>query len=506
MKSQKFFFADTYQLVSISTYQITNYLCCMEFKLLNKASKDHQLYIIDNEASLKDVPGLEKDEQAFASAAFKENQSLVSINQYKRYVCIYLLKSKKTQWQTDEMLRKAGADLQAMANKLKMVEITINNLSAQYNAAYLIGEGAALANYQFLKYKTDAKKQESSLKTISYAPKSISIKEVNQLSVITDAIYRIRTLVNEPLNSMSAVQLAKEIAAMGKESGFKVTTLNKAQITKEKMGGILAVNRGSIDPPTFTVMEYKPGKALNKKPIVLVGKGVVYDTGGLSLKPTPNSMDRMKSDMSGAALVSGAMFAIAKLKLPLHIIALVPATDNRPGEDAYVPGDVITMYSGTFVEVLNTDAEGRLILGDALHWAKRYKPELVVDFATLTGAASVAVGEHGIVCMGTADENTKQAFRESGFRQYERLVEYPLWDEYGDMIKSDVADIKNIGGPSGGAITAGKFLEHFTDYPWMHFDIAGVSFAGGKKGYQTYGGTGYGMRMLLDFLLHYGKA
>ncbi|OJW82925.1 MAG: peptidase M17 [Bacteroidetes bacterium 46-16] len=477
----------------------------MEFKLLNKASKKHQLYLIDNENSLKQVTELAKNEVAFTRAAFSNNSVLVPVNQYNRTIYIYLVKSKDTDWQTSEMLRKAGAELQGALNKQKIEEITINNLSGMPGAAYLVAEGLALATYQFLKYKTDAKKQEYSLKTISFAPKSISVKEMEQLSIITDAAYRVRTLVNEPLNYLSAVQLAKEIAALGKEAGFKVTTLNKAQIEKEKMGGLLAVNRGSKEPPTFTVMEYKPSKSINKKPIVLVGKGVVYDTGGLSLKPTPNSMDRMKSDMSGAALVSGAMFAIAKLKLPLHIIALVPATDNRPGETAYVPGDVITMYSGAFVEVLNTDAEGRMILADALHWAKRYKPELVVDFATLTGAAAVAVGEHGIVCMGTAADNTKQAFRDSGFRQYERLVEYPLWDEYGDMIKSEVADIKNIGGPGGGAITAGKFLEYFTGYPWMHFDIAGVSFANSKKGYQTYGGTGYGLRMLLDFLLHYGK-
>ena len=217
-------------------------------------------------------------------------------------------------------------------------------------------------------------------------------------------------------------------------------------------------------------------------------------------------MDRMKSDMSGAAVVSAAMYAIAKLQLPLHIIALVPATDNRPGQEAYVPGDVITMLSGKTVEVLNTDAEGRMLLGDALHWAKRYKPELVLDFATLTGAASTAVGDNGIVCMGNADDQTKKSLRESGFRQYERLVEYPLWDEYGEQIKSEIADIKNTGGTTGGAITAGKFLEHFTDYPWMHFDIAGVSFAMGKKGYIPAGGTGYGIRMLLDFLIHYGKA
>lgn len=289
-------------------------------------------------------------------------------------------------------------------------------------------------------------------------------------------------------------------------AGFKVTVLNKARIEKEAMGGLLAVNKGSIDPPTFTIMEYVPKKALNKKPLVLVGKGVVYDTGGLSLKPTANSMDRMKSDMSGAAVVTAAMYAIARMQLPVHVIALVPATDNRPGEVAYTPGDVIKMMSGATVEVLNTDAEGRMILGDALHWAKRYKPELVVDFATLTGAASAAVGEHGIVCMGTAPEEVKQAFKEAGFRQYERLVEYPLWDEYGDQIKSDIADIKNVGGATGGAITAGKFLEHFTDYPWMHFDIAGVSHHIAKKGYHPAGGTGYGIKMLLDFVSNLGKA
>lgn len=245
---------------------------------------------------------------------------------------------------------------------------------------------------------------------------------------------------------------------------------------------------------------------LNKAPIVLVGKGVVFDTGGLTLKPTPSSMDRMKSDMSGAAIVSGVMYCIAKLQLPLHVIALIPATDNRPGGDAFVPGDIITMYSGTTVEVLNTDAEGRMLLADALHWAKRYKPELVMDFATLTGAASSATGDVAMVCMGTAPENTKKAIYHSGLRQYERMVEYPLWEEYGDMIKSDVADLKNVGGPAGGAITAGKFLEHFTDYPWMHFDIAGVSFATSKRSYMPPGGTAFGMRTILDYLMNYVKA
>ncbi len=477
----------------------------MEFNIVQRPSKTI-IYIIDNIKALQKIDGLSEVELSFAENLFKDDKTVLAcINQYKSYKFIYLIKSKKTDWQTSEMIRKAGADLQVIINKNKLSEVTIHSLSNFFSAAYYLAEGMALANYQFLKYRTEAKKLTNTLQHLHFTKQSITVKEISQLQIITDALYAARTMVNEPLNYLTAVQLAKEIQALGKKARFKVTVLNKARIQKEKMGGILAVNRGSIDPPTFSIMQYKPAKTLNKKPIVLIGKGVVYDTGGLSLKPTANSMDRMKSDMSGAALVTGTMYAASKLKLPLHIIALVPATDNRPGENAYVPGDIIKMYSGATVEVLNTDAEGRMLLADALQWAKRYKPELVIDFATLTGAASAAVGEHGIVCMGTADDKTKQAFAASGQRQYERLVEFPLWDEYGDQIKSDIADIKNVGGPTGGAITAGKFLQHFTDYPWMHFDIAGVSFYTSKKGYQPVGGTGYGMRMLIDFLLQYGK-
>lgn len=478
----------------------------MEFRIIAKPNNKHLLFIIDHIETLKKITEITEQERKFAEKTLGEDQSVASINQYNRYIFICLVKTKKTDWQTTESIRKSGAELQLILNKNKASEITICNRSQITSAAFIMAQGISLANYQFLKYRSDVKKLTYSLQFINIDKQSITVKEVNQLQAVTEAIYKARTLVNEPLNYLSAVQLSKEIAQLGKEAGFKVTILHKTQIVREKMGGILAVNRGSIQPPTFTIMEHKPKKVLNKKPIVLVGKGVVYDTGGLSLKPTPASMDRMKSDMSGAALVSGAMYAISKMQLPLHVIALVPATDNRPGEEAYVPGDIITMYSGTTVEVLNTDAEGRLLLADALHWAKRYKPEMVLDFATLTGAASVAVGEHGIVCMGTVDEETKKSFKQSGNNQYERLVEYPLWDEYGDMIKSDFADLKNIGGPSGGAITAGKFLEHFTDYPWMHFDIAGVSFGTSRRNYIPSGGTAYGMRMLLDFLMNYGKA
>ncbi len=478
----------------------------MEFRILPKAPNKHRIFIIDDVKQLDQITDISKEELSFVTTAINNEQSVITLNKYSCYHFVLNIRAKKSDWQTNESIRKNGAELAALCNKYKIDDVCITNISGVIQYSLLLAEGMALSNYQFLKYRTDAKKLANSLGKISFTKDSITVKDIQYLSTTVEAIYKTRTLVNEPLNYLTATQLSKEITNIGKEAGFKVTVFNKARIEKEAMGGLLAVNKGSIEPPTFTIMEYVPKKAINKKPLVLVGKGVVYDTGGVSLKPTANSMDRMKSDMSGAALVTGAMYAIAKLELPVHVIALVPATDNRPGENAYVPGDVIKMMSGATVEVLNTDAEGRMLLGDALHYAKRYNPELVVDFATLTGAASAAVGEHGIVCMGTASDAVKTAFNESGFRQYERLVEYPLWDEYGDQIKSDIADIKNVGGATGGAITAGKFLEHFTDYPWMHFDIAGVSFNISKKGYLTSGGTGYGLRMLLDFVMHMGKA
>jgi leucyl aminopeptidase len=459
------------------------------------------IYLIDRADEALSTDFSEK-EAAYIVEATGREQSLIPVNRYPGMAFAFLVKEKGGPAATADRIRKGGADLSGALKAQKTAAIHIINLTPNSEAAYLFAQGLALATYQFLKYRKDAGKLQHPLTQISFAEGAIAPEAAKALEVITEATFRARDLVNEPLNGLSASGLAGAIRKMGDDAGFSVQVLGKDDIGREEMGGILAVNRGSIDPPSFSIMEYKPKEARNSAAIVLVGKGIVYDTGGLSLKPTPTSMDRMKSDMSGAALVSAAMWAIAKLELPLHVIALVPATDNRPGENAYVPGDIIKMYDGTTVEVLNTDAEGRLVLGDALHWAKRYNPEIVLDFATLTGAASVAVGEHGIVCMGTAGEDVKAALRESGERQYERLVEYPLWDEYGEQIKSEVADLKNVGGATGGAITAGKFLQHFTDYPWMHFDIAGVSFATAKKGYLASGGTAYGLRMLMDYMMN----
>lgn len=236
---------------------------------------------------------------------------------------------------------------------------------------------------------------------------------------------------------------------------------------------------------------------------MLVGKGVVYDTGGLSLKPTPGSMDAMKSDMAGAAAVVGALGLAAKQKIKLHIIALIPATDNRPGMNAYTPGDVITMYNGTTVEVLNTDAEGRMILADALSYSEKYNPELVIDAATLTGSAVRAIGTHAAIVMGNADDKFFSKLEKAGVQMHERVVRFPFWNEYKEDMKSKIADLKNIGGPNGGMISAGKFLETFVKSPYIHMDVAGPTWLDVRENYKGVDGTGYGVRLLYQFLKTY---
>ncbi|MDP1747707.1 MAG: leucyl aminopeptidase, partial [Bacteroidota bacterium] len=395
---------------------------------------------------------------------------------------------------------RAANTMHSLVVEYKIESITIVDVENKTDEVLAFTEGLALSNYQFLKYKKDKKKEEYSLKAIYVVGKNITKTDADELNIVVDATGFCRTLVNEPANFLTATQLSKEFQKLGKEAGFNVQVFDKAKIKALKMGGLLAVNLGSVDPPTFTIMEYKPKNAKNKHPVVLIGKGVVYDTGGLSLKPTPNSMDMMKCDMAGGAAVGGTLYAVAKAKLPVHVIGIVPATDNRPGGNAYVPGDVITMYNGLTVEMVNADAEGRMILADALVYAQKYKPELVIDLATLTGAAVAAIGTSGIVAMGTADEKTKNELKESGNTVFERLAEMPFWDDFDEQIKSDIADMKNLGGPYAGSITAGKFLARYIDYPWMHLDIAGPAFLTAKDAYRIKGGTGVGVRLLFDFL------
>jgi leucyl aminopeptidase len=439
---------------------------------------------------------LSENELDFLSRELLNGKRSILINQYSRYVFIECFEEQLTESIVFEKARERGAALAKSCNDLNLESVELVSAS-ESDLTIFVAEGMALANYQFLKYFTDPAKKQNSLSSIFVHSESEAIQDLNAL---VSGTLHARDLVNEPLSFLTAVQFSNEIERLGKESGFKVEVLHKKQIESLKMGGLLAVNKGAVEPPTFNILTHKPAHFVNKKPIVLVGKGIVYDTGGLSLKPTANSMDIMKCDMGGGASVVGILYAIAKANLPLHVVGLIPATENRPGGNAYAPGDVIHMMDKTSVEVLNTDAEGRLVLADALCYAKKYNPELVFDFATLTGAAVRAIGKFGIVAMGNASQTIQNAIQESGAYTYERIAMMPFWDEYKDLLKSDIADMTNLGPAEAGQITAGKFLEHFTDYPWMHFDIAGPAFLSSDDHYRLKGGTGSGVRILFDYL------
>ena len=400
-----------------------------------------------------------------------------------------------------ENARKAGFEMHSMLMDHELTSVTVINGGVDQEVCVAFAEGVALTNYQFLKYLSEDRSKKYSLQEMSLYDEGLSDDHVKKLETLVQAVYLTRDLVNEPLSYLTAMQLSAEIEKMGLDSGFSVEVFNKLKIETLKMGGLLAVNKGSIDPPTFSILTWKPENAVNDCPIVLVGKGVVYDTGGLSLKPTHDSMDYMKCDMGGAAAVAGAFYAVAKNKLPVWIVGLIPATDNRPDGNAYVPGDVITMYDGSTVEVLNTDAEGRMILADALSYAKQYDPELVIELSTLTGSAHMAIDKFGMVGMGNASREVMENLKASGDYTSERVAEFPFWDEYKEQLKSDIADLKNIGGKYAGAITAGKFLEYFTDYPYVHLDIAGPSFNKAPFNYRGKGGSGVGVRILYNFFL-----
>jgi len=455
----------------------------------NIESYNYKLIIGDSD----NIPSsLSSDEQSLFNTFLAKEEDFKQISTIES--TLFLVKSKDDR----EKMRAVGAKVRTTLDR-KVTEIAIHG-----NALFLydVIEGLLLSNYQFNRYFKDKEDKVNLLESI-FVTSVANQAKLDELNSIAKAVYWARDMVNEPLSFLTAEQLAEEIRLLGEETNMSVTVLEKSQIEALKMGGLLAVNKGSIDPPTFTVVEYKSPNPTNKKPIVLVGKGVVYDTGGLSLKPTPNSMDIMKCDMGGAACVSGAIYLAALQKLPLHIIALVPATDNRPGLNAYVPGDVVTMFDGTTVEVLNTDAEGRMILADALAYSKKFDPELVIDAATLTGSANAAIGIQASCIMGNADDRYFEQLDIAGKDCYERVVRFPFWDEYFEDMKSSIADLKNIGGPTAGMITAGKFLEHFVEAPYIHMDIAGPAWLNAASAYRPKGGSGYGVRLLYQFLKNY---
>jgi len=470
------------------------------------ATKD-TLVVLDHVDQLRNLD-LERNDRQYLADQLKTDGQLAVCDVSGRLILIHLTSASDPasaevmagrRSKQLEKARRAGNDMAVRLNSAKRKETQLIALNNDPEVTLALAEGVALGCYAFRKYKSDAKGAPT-VEKLSIVSKEVSAAALEELSDVCEATWTVRDLVNEPLSFLSAKQLASEIKTLARNAGFKLQVLSKEQIEAQGMGGLIAVNRGSRDEPTFSILEWKPKNAVNKKPVLLVGKGVVFDTGGLSLKPTPNSMDQMKCDMAGAAAVAGAMYMVAKQELPLHVVALIPATDNRPGGNAYVPGDVIRMHSGLTVEVLNTDAEGRLILADALSYGERYTPELAITVATLTGSAANAIGSQGSVVMGTASDLEFQQLGAAGDQVFERVTRFPFWEEYDTEIDSDVADIKNLGGPTGGAITAGKFLARFTTRPFIHMDIAGTAFSTKRDAYRSKGATGVGVRLLYEFL------
>ena len=462
-------------------------------------SNKENLIIICNKLNLLHEFKLTDLELSYVEKKWKAEEELIFVNQYFRSVLIIKEKVEKNKSKKLEHIRLLGLKTYELLKKEKKISIINKALNTDELLALI--EGFVLSSYSFDKHKTT---KTSNLKlSISIVDNKIKQTDIAELQNIVRGVFLTKDLVNEPFSHLTATDLANKIKEISVKSNIKIQVLKKPQILKLKMGGLIAVNKGSIDGPTFSILEWKPNNHKNKKPIVLIGKGIVFDTGGLSLKPTTNSMDMMKVDMGGAGAVIGAMYAIALNKINCHVIALVPATDNRPSGNAYAPGDVITMYDGTKVEVLNTDAEGRMILADALSYSKKYNPELVIDLATLTGSAANTIGHFGIVSMHQNAKRQHSQLKSIGDIYHERLAEMPFWNDYRELIESDIADIKNIGGPIAGAITAGKFLAHFIHSPWIHLDIAGPTYVKKKYGYRGKGATGMGVRLLYHFIKNY---
>ena len=366
-------------------------------------------------------------------------------------------------------------------------------------------EGIVLGTYRFDRFKTDPSDQKPIGNCTLVAPEENQCGKLRTGAergrIVADSACFVRDLCNTPSNLVTPARLAEEAEKLGEAEGVRVEILEREDIARLGMGAFLAVAQGTAEPPKFIIVEYhgKPGPRMGR-PIALIGKSVTFDSGGISLKPS-DRMDQMKYDMSGGATVLGVMRAAIRLKLPLDLVARLPATDNMPSGTAVHPGDVVTTLSGKTVEVINTDAEGRLLLADALAYAARYKPTAMIDLATLTGACVVALGQHAIGLMGN-NSRLAAKLKAAGEATGERVWELPLWDDYFKQIKGEVADLKNVGGRAAGSITAGLFLKQFVgDIPWAHFDIAGTSwFHDGEHPYIPKGATGIGTRLLLRYL------
>ncbi|MBI4145584.1 leucyl aminopeptidase [Candidatus Woesearchaeota archaeon] len=404
------------------------------------------------------------------------------------------------------LLRKAAGSTARICRDLGAKKAGTALLSAAVEGsvkakAQAVAEGALLGLYQFTKYKTvdkDKQKFLDNMELLVDADKADVEEGSRRGSVIATNVRLTRDLVNEPASSLYPEKMEEAVRNALKDLPVKLTAYGKKDLEKMGMGGILAVNKGSVREPRLLVLDYEGAKGA---PLALVGKGVTFDSGGLSLKPA-DYMEDMKSDMAGAAAVFAAIKSAAELKLPVHVLGFLSVTENLPGGDAYKPGDIIKAYNGKTIEVLNTDAEGRIVLADALSYAETFKPSAIIDLATLTGACVVALGNVASGVMGT-DQKLISTVLDAAGHTDDRAWQLPLYDEYSDMMKSDFADLKNISGKSGGAgaETGAAFLKAFVDKtPWCHLDIAGPAWIEKDGPLNVSGGTGAGVRLLVRLL------
>jgi leucyl aminopeptidase len=376
----------------------------------------------------------------------------------------------------------------------------VNHITAD-EAAQAVTEGALLGLYTFRRHITKQENNFGEITELRLAGRGLRTldRAIERGRIVAEAANRARDMVNEPANFMTPSNMAETARKLATEFGLEIEVFEKEKIEELGMGGLLGVSRGSQQPPRFIILSYK-GRDSNGVDLALVGKGITFDSGGIDIKP-PEGMHEMKGDMAGGASVINALTALAGLKPKINVTALVPATENLPSGSAMKPGDIISALNGKTIEVLNTDAEGRLILADALSYAKKLGAKAIVDVATLTGACHVALGD---VCSGAFTNDQRMADRliAAGRDTGELLWQLPMYDEYKEQLKSDVADIKNIGNRYGGAITAAKFLAEFIDgTPWVHLDIAGTYYTDKEKGYLVKGGTGVPVRTLVEFVM-----
>lgn len=440
----------------------------------------------------------------------KDNETLLLHCKGKAKRLLLLGLGKREEFEAQK-LRAASGKALAQAKKIKQRELALSldarlPLSA-FDASQATVEGALLASYSFDKYKTEKKEEEkekaevSELTLLTSQSEARAVENGANIGTITGECQNLaRAICNEPPNHATPTSISQTIEKVAKQYGLKAKIFGASDLKKMNMNALLAVASGSVQEPKLAVLEYVGGK----EKICLVGKGITFDSGGISLKPGKD-MEKMKFDKSGALAVIAAAVAAARLKLPLHVIAIAPLTENTPSGAAYKPSDIIKTSEGKTIEIVNTDAEGRVILADALAYASSLKPVAIIDLATLTGACVVALGNVAAGIMGN-DEKLIEKVKKAGSESGEKVWQLPMWKEYDELVKSDVADVKNVGTPGqAGTIAGAKLLEKFVSSPWVHVDIAGVAENEREKPEFSKGATGYGVRLLTRLLQTWKK-